>query len=293
MIYNTKYLILICLIFSLPLAIKAQDSKLLSLDDILKKIEKQNVLLESYALKAKSFAYKSEAANSWMAPMVGAGTYMTPYPGQNPMEDNKGSVMFQVEQDIPNFAKLKANRKAIASRSDIEDANREIALNELKSQAKSLYFNWIISLKRIKLLQENQQIIRTMKEIENIRYKYSLSQLGNIFNIEAKIDENQSSILMQEGEILKYSAWLNSLMNEEGNVYFDIDTSETLNFSMEVSLDTSYLAANRMDIAKMEREISTMKFETESIRAGRRPGFKIRLDHMSPLGNGMMPNSDR
>lgn len=291
MIHNTKYLILICLIFSLPLAIKAQDSKLLSLDDILKKIEKQNVLLESYALKAKSFAYKSEAANSWMAPMVGAGTYMTPYPGQNPMEDNKGSVMFQVEQDIPNFAKLKANRKAIASRSDIEDANREIALNELKSQAKSLYFNWIISLKRIKLLQENQQIIRTMKEIENIRYKYNLGQLGNIFNIEAKIDENQSSILMQEGEILKYRAWLNSLMNEEGNVYFDIDTSETLNFSMEVSLDTSYLAANRMDIAKMEREISTMKFETESIRAGRRPGFKIRLDHMSPLGNGMMPNS--
>lgn len=291
MIHNTKYLILICLIFSLPLAIKAQDSKLLSLDDILKKIEKQNVLLESYALKAKSFAYKSEAANSWMAPMVGAGTYMTPYPGQNPMEDNKGSVMFQVEQDIPNFAKLKANRKAIASRSDIEDANREIALNELKSQAKSLYFNWIISLKRIKLLQENQQIIRTMKEIENIRYKYNQGQLGNIFNIEAKIDENQSSILMQEGEILKYRAWLNSLMNEEGNVYFDIDTSETLNFSMEVSLDTSYLAANRMDIAKMEREISTMKFETESIRAGRRPGFKIRLDHMSPLGNGMMPNS--
>src|SRR5690606_32959584 len=146
-------------------------------------------------------------------------------------------------------------------------------------------------LKRIKLLQENQQIIRTMKEIENIRYKYNQGQLGNIFNIEAKIDENQSRILMQEGEILKYRGWLNSLMNEEGNVYFDIDTSETLHFNMEVSLDTSYLAANRMDIAKMEREISTMKFETESIRAGSRPRFKIRLDHMSPLGNGMMPNS--
>src|SRR5690606_22004435 len=272
MIRSTKYLTIAFLFLSMPLTIKAQDTVLLTLDDILEKIKKQNILLESYDLKAKSFAYKSEASNSWMAPMIGAGTYMTPYPGQNPMEDNRGSLMFQAEQDIPNFAKLKANKKAIASKSDIEEASRDIALNELKSQAKILFFNWIVSLERIKLLQENVQIIRTMKEIENIRYKYNLGQLGNIFNIDAKIDENENAILMQEGEILKSRAWLNSLMNQEGNNYFHIDTSEKLTFKLEVSLDTSYLAAKRMDIAKLEREISTMRFETESTRAESRPG---------------------
>jgi cobalt-zinc-cadmium efflux system outer membrane protein len=289
MMHRIKYTCLA--IFLMPLSLCAQDSLSLSLNDILIKIETQNVSLESYELKAKSYLYKSEAATSWMAPMVGAGTYMIPYPGQNPMEDDKGSLMFQVEQDIPNLSKQKANKKAIVSLGDIEYASRDVMLNELKAQAKSLYFGWLVALERIQVLEENERIMQTMREVEEIRYKYNQSQLGSIFNIDAKIEENQNMILMQEGEIAKSRAWLNSLMNQMGDVYFSIDTSEELVFVPQAVLDTAFLAVQRADVIKMQREIASMKLGVEVMKKESRPGFKIRLDHMSPLGAGMMPNS--
>ncbi|HUH19184.1 TolC family protein [Albibacterium sp.] len=289
MMLRIRYIYLFFLL--MPINLFAQDSLSLSLEDILTRIEMQNVALESYALKVESYKYKSEAASSWMAPMVGAGTYMTPYPGQDPMEDDKGSLMFQVEQDIPNFSKQKANQKAIISLGDIEYANRDLKMNDLKAQAKSLYFGWLIALDRIQVLRENEKIMQTMREVEEIRYKYNQSQLGSIFNIDAKIEENQNMILMQEGEIAKSRAWLNSLMNQRGDVLFSIDTSEKLVFVPQVILDTATLANQRADIVKMEREIASMKLGVEVMKKESRPGLKIRFDHMSPLGAGMMPNS--
>ena len=289
MMLRIRYFYLFFLL--MPINLFAQDSLSLSLEDILTRIEMQNVALESYELKVESYKYKSEAASSWMAPMVGAGTYMTPYPGQDPMEDDKGSLMFQVEQDIPNFSKQKANQKAIISLGDIEYANRDLKMNDLKAQAKSLFFGWLIALDRIQVLRENEKIMQTMREVEEIRYKYNQSQLGSIFNIDAKIEENQNMILMQEGEIAKSRAWLNSLMNQRGDVLFSIDTSEKLVFVPQVILDTATLANQRADIVKMEREIASMKLGVEVMKKESRPGLKIRFDHMSPLGAGMMPNS--
>jgi len=283
-----KYSYLLFLL--LPVRLFAQDSLTLSLDAILTKIEKQNVSLESYELKAKSYGYKSEAATSWMAPMVGVGTYMTPYPGQDPMNGDRGSFMVQVEQDIPDFVKLNANKKAINSLGDIEYASRDVKINELKAQAKGLYFNWLIALERIRVLRENEKIMQTLREVEEIRYKYNQGQLGSIFNIDAEISENQNMILMQEGEIARLRSWLNALMNQSGDAYFTIDTSEQLVFVPQAVLDTASLAGQQSTIIKMEREIASMKFEVEAMKNKSRPDLKIRFDHMSPFA-GMMPNS--
>src|SRR5690554_5204420 len=63
----------------------------LSLDTVLSLIDQNNILLQSYGLKAESYIHKGEAATSWMAPMVGLGTYMMPYPGATTMgPDEKG-----------------------------------------------------------------------------------------------------------------------------------------------------------------------------------------------------------
>jgi cobalt-zinc-cadmium efflux system outer membrane protein len=59
-------------------------------------------MLQEYDNKVKALNTYTEGAKSWMAPMVGAGTFMTPYPGQLLMDErDKGSVMISVEQDIP------------------------------------------------------------------------------------------------------------------------------------------------------------------------------------------------
>ena len=74
-------------------------------------------MLQEYDHKAKALHEYSAGARSWMAPMIGAGTFMTPYPNQMVMEEgDKGAWMFSVEQEIPNPAKLTANQNYLESR---------------------------------------------------------------------------------------------------------------------------------------------------------------------------------
>src|SRR5205085_9012597 len=107
-----KYIIWVLMLT--PVTIMAQT--VLPLDSIIKRIDSNNVLLQSYELKATSYKYSAEAATAWMAPMVGAGTFMTPYPGQKIMDPgDRGNIMLEIEQDIPNTAKLRARKKSIES----------------------------------------------------------------------------------------------------------------------------------------------------------------------------------
>lgn len=290
MIPNTKYVKWL-LLFLLPLATWAQQPPVLRLDTILQRIANNNLMLQSYGLKADSYKHSGDAAMAWMPPMVGLGTFMTPYPNQMIMESrDKGNLMLQIEQDIPNLAKLKAKRRYIASQGNVERANRDITLNAYKAQAKRLYFNWLIARQRIAVLNENEKTIVMMKKIEEVRYPYNQSQLSGVYQAEAKIQEHHNEYEMQEGIIKKTKAWLNSLMNTAGNEDFEIDTTYQPVFTPSISYDTASLAGSRMDVFKMNESIHSMQLNIESMRQQKKPDFKIRFDHMYPL-DAMMPNA--
>ena len=287
--YITKYILIITL--WAPLKLTAQQVPVLRLDTILQRVDKNNILLQSYGLKAEGYKYSADAATAWMAPMVGVGTFMTPYPGQMIMDNrDKGSLMLQLEQDIPNPAKLNAKKKYIASQGNIELATRGITLNDLKAQAKRLYFNWIVAKQRIAVLQENEKIMITMKKIEEVRYPYNQSQLSGVFKANAKIEDNHNMIRMQEGTIAKARSWLNSLMNAPGNQVFEIDTTYQPVFEMASTYDTASLATARKDVVKMDESIRSMQLNIESMKREKKPDFKVKFDHMYPL-DAMMPNA--
>jgi outer membrane protein, heavy metal efflux system len=274
----------------LPFQLLAQQRPV-SLDTVLQRIERNNLLLQTYALKAESFKHKAKAATAWMAPMVGVGTFMTPYPGIEVMDDrDKGSIMFQLEQDIPNPVKLNAQRRYIESKGLVELAGKGIALNDFKAQAKRLYYTWVVASQRIQLLRENDKIMQMMKKIEQIRYPYNQSQLSGVFRATAKIEENQNMIKMQQGDIAKAKAWLNSLMNLPGNQDLEIDTAYIPKFFAESSIDTALLAGQRKDIIQMEQNIRSMKLGITAMKTQAKPDFRIRFDHMSPLSK-MMPKA--
>lgn len=273
----------------LPLYTMAQQP-VLSLDTILQRIDRNNLLLQSYGLKAESYKHTAKAATAWMAPMVGVGTFMTPYPGQMLMDDrDKGSVMIQLEQDIPNPTKLNANKRYIESKGKVENETRGVTLNEYKAQAKRLYFGWLVAERKIDVLQQNQKIMETMKKIEEIRYPYNQSKLGSVYKTAAKLEENQNMIRMQEGDIARARAWLNSLMNQQGNAGFAIDAGYQPRFVPAV-IDTASLAMARNDIKKMDYSIQSMQLNIEAMKKQSRPDFKLRFDHMSPLTK-MMPKA--
>lgn len=292
---NSKYMmsnikILAVLLLLLPLQLWSQTKQVLSLDTILQRIDKKNVLLQSYSLKAEGYKYSGDAATAWMAPMVGVGTFMTPYPFQEVMDDrDKGSLMFRIEQDIPNVGKLNKKKKFIQSQGNIENATRAVTLNEYKAQAKQLYYSWMVAEQRMKVLDQNEKIMLTMKKIEEVRYPYNQSQLGNVYKIDARIEENKNMVRMQEGEIAKARAWLNSLMNQPGNADFAIDTSINPVFNPALH-DTTSLAGVRGDIKKMDAGIESMQLSIEAMKAEKNPSFKIQFDHMNSFDK-MMPKA--
>lgn len=285
----TKYIPLLLLL--LPGIGRAQEAPVLPLDTVLQRIDRNNILLQSYQLKAESFRYNADAATAWMAPMVGVGTFMTPYSRKMVMDDrDKGSLMLQIEQDIPNPAKLQAKKRYIASQGDVERAGRAVTLNDFRAQAKRLYYNWLVARQRIAVLEENDKIMRTMKKIEEVRYPYNQSQLGGVFKANAKIEENANMVRMQEGTIAKARAWLNSLMNMPGNTPFEIDSMLVPAFDAAASYDTAALATVRKDVFKMDATIRSMQLNITSMQREKKPDFRIRFDHMRPLGD-MMPKA--
>lgn len=263
-----------------------------TLRGVLQEIDQNNLLLQSYGLRAQGYQYSAEAATAWMAPMVGGGTYMTPYPLQKEkimQPADKGQLMLRLEQAIPNRAKLAAKKRYIVSQGAVEQATRAVTLNDLKAQAKRLYYSWLVAEERIKVLQRNERIMTTMKKIEEVRYPYNQSQLGSIYKIESRIEENRNMIRMQEGEIGRARGWLNSLMNRPGNEVFDIDSGYTPRFE-PASYDTASLASNRGDVLRMNESIRSMQLNIESMQQERRPDFRVQFDQMNPLAS-MMPKS--
>jgi cobalt-zinc-cadmium efflux system outer membrane protein len=288
MMFNIKNIIAVFLL--LPVTTLSQPAPVLTLDTILKRIDQNNILLQTYELKAQSYRYSADAATAWMAPMVGIGTFMTPYPGQMKMEpSDAGSLMLRLEQDIPNRAKQNATRQYIESQGNVERASRAVTLNDLKAQAKRQYYSWLVAEQRIKVLEQAGGIMEVMRKIEEVRYPYNQSQLSSVYGADAKIEENRNMIRMQEGEIGRARGYLNGLMSQQGNTPFQIDTSRKVFFNPGVP-DSIGLSEQRGDIRRMNESIRSMEFNIASMRQQRKPDFKIQYDHMYPL-DAMMPNS--
>src|SRR5690606_16464578 len=85
-------------------------------------------------------------------------------------------------------------------------------------------------------------------------------------------------------------AQLNSLMNLPAGDDLEIDTAYIPRFIPEGSLDTMLLAGRRKDITRMEQNIQSMRLGIDAMKTEAKPDFKVRLDHMTPLGS-MMPNA--
>jgi outer membrane protein TolC len=263
----------------------------LSLDSILSTIQQSNPMLQEYRYRAEALNEISKGAKSWMAPMVGAGTFMTPYPGQGVTEGrDKGSVMISAEQSIPNPAKLRANQQLLSSRASIEEAAGSFIFNDLRAQAKTAFYEWLVLEKELVILRENEDIIRLMFNIAKARYPYNQSPLGNSFKAEGRLHEVQNMIYMTENEIIQKNITLNALMNLPKDKRFAIDTLFREFSPVELQVDTVTLASNRSDIRQINNTIQSMRYAVKLESYQAKPDFKIRYNHMAPLSQ-MMPNA--
>lgn len=276
--------LLIVLTLSITFSSSAQ---VITLDSVLSAINKKNPMLQEYDNKVKALNTYTEGAKSWMAPMVGAGTFMTPYPGQMLLDErDKGSFMVSVEQNIPNPAKLNANKNYFASRASVEEQGRARQFNTLRAEAKTLYYQWLVSEEKMKILKENERIMELMLKISRIRYPYNQGSLGNIYKAEGRFHEVKNMQTMTLGEIDEKQFRLKSLMNLPLDAQIKVDTSTRVAYEPnQLIYDTASLGQQRSDVRQINKTIDVMRFNQQLQRSQAKPDFRIRFDHMQPLGN--------
>lgn len=270
----------------------APSGPVLALDSVLIHIDQSNPLLKPYGSRAAAARAYAEGARSWMAPMVGLGTFMAPYPAQMIMDErDKGFGMVSVEQDIPNPVKQRATRIYQQSKAGVEEAGRGITLNRLRSDAKQLYFDWLVLEKRRGILAENRRILQLMKKLADIRYPYQQGSLGNIYKAEGRLYELDNMVTMTEAEIERKRIGLNTLMNRPKTQPFQIDTTYRPLEPQPVVPTIEEIGQVRSDIRRMDKQILSMQAGIESQKAQARPDFRVRFDHMQPFSGvkSMMP----
>ena len=267
----------------------ASHGQVISLDSVLSRIDRHNLMLMEYGSKAQALDSYAEGAKSWMAPMVGVGPYWYPYPGESVMsEAEKGMFMASIEQEIPNPAKQNAKRNYFASRAGVEHQNRAIQLNLLRSDAKTLYYRWLVAEKRMRLLLENEEIVELMLKLARIRYPYNQGSLGNIYKMEGRLHEVQNMMLMTTADIEESSFRLKSLMNVQLDDSIMVDTTTVVHFDPnQVAYDTAVLGDQRSDVKQIEESIAVMRLNQQLQRTQSKPDFRIRFEHMYPRGEGM------
>ena len=283
---NIKKIGLILLFMSSKLAF---GQLVMSLDQILEEIKSKNVGLKAYDNRIQSKDAKVDGAGAWMAPMVGAGTFMTPYPFQGMLgENDRGALMISAEQDIPNPAKVKAKREYLEAQSLSDVFAQSELFNQYKARARQLYLGLLIDYKKITYQEENKRIMETMKKLAEIRYPFNQGGLNQVFKAEGRSFESENMILMTESSMRSKKIALNTLMNRSADMDFQIDTSFKVVFVPKADLDTAYFASSRSDILHMEHEINAMKKNIVLMKQEAKPDFRLRFDHMSNYST-MMP----
>lgn len=270
--------------------VTAFSQEVLNLEQILQEIQNNNPALKTYDSRAKGQDARVEGARAWMAPMVGAANYMTPYPGAKVMDENdRGAVMLSAEQNIPNPARTRAKAEYLAAQSSVTMAERGITANELRARAKELYYKLLVTYRTISFQKENRAIMQNMKKLAEIRYPYNQGQLNQVFKAEGRIYEAENMILMSEGEIRSAKISLNVLMYRSPDSELSIDTAYKVQFNPVAALDTAYLAEHRSDIVRMDRSVRAMQLNIEQMKKEAKPDFRVRYEHMFNR-SGMMPN---
>jgi len=272
----------------LVLAGTSSVAQTISLDSILSVVKERNPMLKNYSHRAEAMTAYAQGGKSWMAPEVGGGLWMLPYKSTEDPRD-QGQIMLSVQQKFTSPAKLRANQGYLESKAAIEQSSGNYIFNELRAQAKTAYFQWMVLEKKEKVLKESEEIMNLVLKVSKLRYPYNQSKLGNIYKAEGRLSEVQNMMLMNDNQIAQKNILLNQLMSLPNTTRFTIDTSFQMKKLIMEEVDTIALAENRSDVQRIDKSIQSLKLNQALENYQSRPDFNISFNHMFARGSGM-PN---
>lgn len=258
--------------------------QVLPLDSVLTRIEKNNLSLKIFNAKIKALNQYAGGAKNWEAPVVGAGTWMMPY--NNPA---MGMAMISIEQMIPNPKGLNAKRDYMSSMSAEEAENKNYEKNQIFSYAKLNYYRWVVLKRKLIILNESESLIGRMIKSAEINYSTSNENLNTIYKIKARLAGVQGIIIATKNEIQQKNVLLNTLMNRDKNLLFDIDTTLQIKNHEMLLPDSLQIQNNRSDIRAIDKSIDILKYKQKMESVKGKPNFGVRYSNMTPFNPGQ-PN---
>ncbi len=284
-----KKIILVGLMFWLH-TVHAQDSTFISLEKLLQQVETNYPSIIQYQYNIQSIQAKAEGTKAWMPPTFSSGFMRFPYnfsmikEKNNPM--NQAGIAISIEQMIPNSSKLNAKKSYINSLAEIEKSKSDWTKNELRREAKILYYSRFVSEKKETIIKESEEILKLLITNSEEKFSNNQSTLQTIYKAKARLAELSNMLLMLYGMIQESNIGLNILMVRDVYTPFQIDTFfSPRNYSFRNS-DTSNVS-NRSDITAINKYIQSMKLEQHVMKIGVRPDFGVSTQHMQMFG---MPN---
>lgn len=260
--------------------VKAQ---VLTLANIQDSILRAHPVMKMYQAEIRSMDEAAKGARSWMPPEFGAGFWMTPYSSRywkaDEMGSGMGSFMVSAQQMFPNKKSQEAEAKYMEAMSLVEKEKAQASLNDLFLEARKNFYEWIVIRKKLVIIGENEKLLDFMISNAEIRYRNGMGKISAYYKAKAALGDLLKMRLMLENEATLRRMTLNTLMNRDQQIDFQVDTGYILKQYPE-SFDSTIFISNRSDIKAVEKNIQLTYLRQDLERSKLKPTFGIRYDHM-------------
>ncbi len=259
------------------------------LRDILDTIQHSYPSLKMYDSEIQSLNAAAKGARNWMSPQVSTGFWMVPYntklwKANGPGTTGMGQYMISAEQIFPNKKANDANEAYMNAMSSVEEENKQATLNDLFAAAKKNYYEWIIIEKKISILDESAKLLQFMITNAETRYKNGLGKISAYYKAKASLGNIENMRVSLENEIAQKRIALNTLMNTDKFNNFSVDTSYLIKDYSTTVFDTGLFFNTRSDIKAIDKNIALTYLQQNIERAGLKPEFGVKYDHMFGFG---------
>ncbi len=275
--------------FMFIVAGKCLHAQQMNLDNIINEIRSKHPVIKMYDADIRSMDEAAKGAKSWMPPEFSSGFWMVPYDPKLWKKDDMGATgmgqyMIGGQQMIPNKKKQNADAAYMQAMSSVEKEKKNASLNELISDAKQSYYEWIILKKKLAILEQNEKLLDFMIKNAEIRYKNGLEKISAYYKAKAALGNVKNMQLMFESDIKEKRININSLMGRNPLVEFDIDTNYRINDYSMMVFDSTLFYQNRSDLKAIDKDINLTFLKLETERQSLKPQFGIRYEHMFGFG---------
>jgi outer membrane protein TolC len=277
-----RFQILIGLTLITSVAISQQ---VLTMQEIQSAIQTNHPALKMLDAEARSMNEAAKGAYSWMPPEVGAGFFQTPYdPGRWKSMNGQpgmGAFMISAQQMFPNKKRQNAEFAYMNAQSSVELQKKDVVVNELLFTARKNYYDWIVLEKKLKVLDENDKLLKFMMQSAEIRYKNGLGKISAYYKAKAALANVENMQLILRNEIVQKRIAINTVMNRSTETAFAIDTNYVWFDFNRGMFDSVFLMQQRSDIKVIDRSIEVNKLERTAELAKLKPEFGIQYNHMT------------